>query len=751
MSGISKVVYGNETLIDISNDTVKSNNLLLGNTAHGSDGEPIVGAVVTHDVIDNLNSTSSEDALSANMGKYLNDNKQGKLPNVVNDRYLHTNASTGALEWSAVQGGGDLPEYTMAEYEEEKEDIDEGTQFIITDDYMDIGSRYSTFNVTIPSTMVGDTFIVSKGSESHTVVSLSTLVIFYISGCGTYTITNTTKSQSMEFNAPYFGIYEVSFNVMDFNGWLQAGGIVKTFANLDAVLADEPTIRILMTKHDAVDYLSSWANSDTVSATKIFNDNYCAKWINLRDYALDTLYANNACKTIMDTADKYFYGEWGIVDNSTVPPTWGPLGNVPIMTSNTAPYGEISAVGNETSSSSAYLLFDGKTNTTFNCSANGYIQYKFTNPTCVRKFGYYKVGFDRVTKITISGSNDGTTFDTLKEITSFEEYGKWGYVDINNTNYYMYYRMTVNSTSSSVQSMAELQFYGRELKVSVPTMTSNTAPYGEAFESNPYEGAPAWHCFNGVETQQSVTNSSLAFGQCYIGYKFVKPVKIVNTRIKLYTEAGTFRGPCVIKIQASNDNSEWIDIASTTFTTTGEEQILNLQNENEYLYYRAQGTSNYSGSAGGNFLGLTVLQFYGLDYSEHDERHWIYDHGIEVEGITCYQGTTEQQSFKTDNQIKLVGSSNNNGTMETTNKIDLTNYSSIRALVSWVSTVTTGNFFLNVSNSKPHVSGAIAYADIVSMIPRNPFLSLVGINDSYYVVYNCTNSKSTDIKELWLE
>lgn len=76
MSGISKVVYGNNTLIDISEDTVNANNLLFGETAHGSDGEPITGAVITHNVIDNLNSTSSEDALSAKQGKFLNDTKQ---------------------------------------------------------------------------------------------------------------------------------------------------------------------------------------------------------------------------------------------------------------------------------------------------------------------------------------------------------------------------------------------------------------------------------------------------------------------------------------------------------------------------------------------------------------------------------------------------------------------------------------------------------------------------------------------------
>lgn len=32
-------------------------------------------------------------------------NKQDKLPDVVNDRYLHTNSVTGNLEWSTVQGG----------------------------------------------------------------------------------------------------------------------------------------------------------------------------------------------------------------------------------------------------------------------------------------------------------------------------------------------------------------------------------------------------------------------------------------------------------------------------------------------------------------------------------------------------------------------------------------------------------------------------------------------------------------------
>lgn len=41
---ISKVIYGGETLIDLTADTVTADKLLVGFTAHGKDGEPINGA-----------------------------------------------------------------------------------------------------------------------------------------------------------------------------------------------------------------------------------------------------------------------------------------------------------------------------------------------------------------------------------------------------------------------------------------------------------------------------------------------------------------------------------------------------------------------------------------------------------------------------------------------------------------------------------------------------------------------------------
>ena len=44
MAKVSKVIYGGQTIIDLTNDTVTKDKLLKGYTAHGADGEIITGA-----------------------------------------------------------------------------------------------------------------------------------------------------------------------------------------------------------------------------------------------------------------------------------------------------------------------------------------------------------------------------------------------------------------------------------------------------------------------------------------------------------------------------------------------------------------------------------------------------------------------------------------------------------------------------------------------------------------------------------
>lgn len=80
MSAISKVVYGNTTLIDLTADTVAADKLLYGYTAHGKDGEGITGSC-TFDS-DTTDATASASEILSGSTAYVNGVKlTGDMPN----------------------------------------------------------------------------------------------------------------------------------------------------------------------------------------------------------------------------------------------------------------------------------------------------------------------------------------------------------------------------------------------------------------------------------------------------------------------------------------------------------------------------------------------------------------------------------------------------------------------------------------------------------------------------------------------
>lgn len=80
MSAISKVVYGNTTLIDLTSDTVAADKLLKDYTAHGRDGELITGTC-TYDS-DTSDATASTSDILAGATAYVNGVKiTGDMPN----------------------------------------------------------------------------------------------------------------------------------------------------------------------------------------------------------------------------------------------------------------------------------------------------------------------------------------------------------------------------------------------------------------------------------------------------------------------------------------------------------------------------------------------------------------------------------------------------------------------------------------------------------------------------------------------
>ena len=49
--GVNKVIYGGETVVDLTEDTVTASTLAEGTTAHNAAGEQIVGVLPVYDIL----------------------------------------------------------------------------------------------------------------------------------------------------------------------------------------------------------------------------------------------------------------------------------------------------------------------------------------------------------------------------------------------------------------------------------------------------------------------------------------------------------------------------------------------------------------------------------------------------------------------------------------------------------------------------------------------------------------------------
>lgn len=140
---------------------------------------------------------------------------------------------------------------------------------------------------------------------------------------------------------------------------------------------------------------------------------------------------------------------------------------VPIMTSNTTPYGEVITNSQYTNKYYAYKAFNDtiseperwlSTNTT-----GQYIAYKFDKKANVKRlylnchnvycvdqlFGAFK----------LQASNDGSTWSDIYS-DDLSAYGEKNY-SFGNENYYSYYRVLSTSSEAQYRSLSRVQFYGK--------------------------------------------------------------------------------------------------------------------------------------------------------------------------------------------------------------------------------------------------------------------------------------------------
>lgn len=525
------------------------------------------------------------------------------------------------------------------------------------------GNAQATVTWTTPQDASSVNIVVSATGEADRTFTAATspLMVTGLINDVTYTV-KAVSVNAKGRTTESAGVTVTPQSDITYQGWLAAGGVTGSYSSLADVLADEIAVRKLMTIHAAVDYLCT-AHSDSAMISTIFNNDIAAKWITLRAYAEDKLV--ETFPTIAASADKYGYGEWALIDN-----VWQPKGNVPVMTANDAPYGEASGGGTQTPNP-PYLAFDGDLTTNPNSSygsdgntQNSWIGYKFANPVCVKKIRLYEyddpIKRYKLYTFKLQYSNDGTTWtdiaDASFDMTDKAE-GNFYYFSIPNNVYALCWKLQpLTSKNSNAIFIRDLQFYGRELNAYVPAMTSNTAPYGEAFSTTPlYYNNKEYSAYKGMARYFEDTGGVSGSGNfscieykeneaMYIGYYFYRPVNLKFITGFIGPTSGnypTYR----YKLQYTIDKNNWIDIPnSERELNTISLSIVNCNLENiigiRTLVTYKGGKSNFA-----------VRSFYafGIDYSEYDwdtdhPRHYIYDHGVELENITL-AGTATKEEF----------------------------------------------------------------------------------------------------------
>lgn len=634
----------------------------------------------------------------------------------------------------------------------------------------------ATVNIDGTSELGGETVTITDSS-----LALVGAVVLNASGLGVF---NATYPDTYKFSVTHGGetmsvtlevSQETTYNVEIHGGFnwqrwvdLSENYSSSDFNDLDELLADQKAVRELMTIHACVDYMADATRADA-NITQIINDDICAKWINLRDYALDTLYANSTIAAVMDTADKYFYGEWGIIDNTTTPPTWGPKGAVPVMTSNTAPYGEVLYSSSNTSYP-AYKCFDGNESSSDYGStaskvsgAGSYFGYSFTSPIRVKKILYNRHEASGNVKIKFQYSDDKTNWqDCSEEITiNSSDANKNFYVDCSEELPHKHWRAYLTYTSESLWfGFVALQFYGRQLSVSVPVMTSNTAPFGEVISTQSAKENALYYPFRGHNnTSYYVTFPD---GTTHnLGYKFSDAV-IIN-RAHVFC-AYYIKG----KIQYSDDNVSWNDATVEKTIADAGQSIFDFVDSDfteasRHKYWRFFGTQNTTGQG-----TIFVIQFYGLDYSEKEfeagtTKKWLYDHGVRLDTLNS-QATNAYASATDDGEslnIKLQGGSNYAALWYTSQ--NLTNYSRMR--VKFGKKVYSSNSeacALCVINSVPSAGTNTRSAYMFygngnndSLLPNNAYLDISSYNETKLIdveaLTGTTINKEASIDEWWLE
>jgi hypothetical protein len=324
--------------------------------------------------------------------------------------------------------------------------------------------------VTCSDVFAGATISCTDGTTTYTETCPSSSpyeVTFQSIPVGTWTISGSYSGTTfstiftvLDFEAALNAIPEGSTATPtdDIQTWLHCAEIFdKNYTTISQVLADASTLQALIASNNAVDYMAR----STTWASSVVSDSSAMTYIGLNDYCSDALLADSTWLTAI-CGSTYFESVLNVKN--------------PTMTSDTTPSGNCFGSSLFSTSYKYWYAFDNNashawypTYATGGSQAGQYCGYKFTNQTKAHyiKLKYKSRASDSVIKF--QGSNDGSTYIDLREITVSNTGNTDTYVDgswtITNDNAYEYYRVYIVSgtggTSGQGFGLNQMDIYCR--------------------------------------------------------------------------------------------------------------------------------------------------------------------------------------------------------------------------------------------------------------------------------------------------
>ena len=181
------------------------------------------------------------------------------------------------------------------------------------------------------------------------------------------------------------------------------------------------------------------------------------------------------------------------------------------------------------------------------------------------------------------------------------------YIGLNN-----YCANTLLADATWCEAICNSEYFESVLNVKVPTMTGATTPSGEAFAMSadtPNQCYP-WKAFDKNTSTHWYSQWNVNPTNGYIGYKFTSAVKCVAMHYVCSDIAANHK-PLGVKVQGSNDNVTYTDLASATWVKDNNpEWVYFSDNTSTYQYYRMLISG---GTTTNQQAGATELQFYGRE------------------------------------------------------------------------------------------------------------------------------------------